>query len=129
MPAKVLRLLDGVWQLLVQRFGEEECTDSAQQKQGAQYVVRCTYIHCRPQINQIRCEDANRIGQYGAQCDACLAHAGRIDLEALQIDGEESQRIEELNKRGQVDHQRLVALIRGIHNDGQAGEKGDKQRN
>lgn len=105
VPAKVLRLLDGVWQLLVQRFRQEECTDSAQQKQGAQYVVGCTYIHCRPQIHQIRCEHANRIGQNGAQCDACLAHAGRIDLEALQIDREESQRIEELNERGQVDHQ------------------------
>lgn len=105
VPAKVLRLLDGVWQLLVQRFGQEECTDAAQQKQGAQYVVGCTYIHSRAQIHQIRCEDANRIGQNGAQCDACLAHAGWVYLEALQIDREESQRIEELNKRGQVDHQ------------------------
>lgn len=128
VPAKVFRLLDGVWQLLVQRFRQEECTDSAQQKQGAQYIVGCTYIHSRAQIDQIRSEHANGICQYGAQSDARLTHARRIDLEALQIGREEGECIEELDERGQVNHQRFEALIARIHNDGQAGEERDEKR-
>lgn len=105
VPAKVFRLLDGVWQLLVQRFGQEECPDSAQQKQGAQDIIGCTYIDCCAQIYQIRGQYTDCIGQYRAQSNARLTQTGRIDLKALQIRGEEGECIEELDERGQVNHQ------------------------
>lgn len=127
VPAKVPCLLDGVWQLLVQGLWQKQGTDSAQQKQGAQYIIRSAYVNCRPQIHQIRGQHANRIRQNGAQCNARLTHARRIDLQALQIGRKECNRIEKFDERGQIDHQPLVALIRGIGNDGHAGDEGDEK--
>lgn len=123
VPAKVLCLLDSVWQLLVQRLGQEQGSDSAQQKQGAQYIVRRAYIHRRPQVHQVRCEHSDRIRQNGAQGNARLSHARGVDLQALQIGREKGERVEELDEGGQVDHQPLESLIRRIGNDGQAGEE------
>lgn len=127
VPAKVLCLLDGVWQLLVQRLGQEHRTDSAQQKQGAQNVVRRAYIHRGAQVHQVRSQHPDRIRQNGAQCDARLSHARGVDLQALQIGREEGERVEKLDEGGQVDHQPLEALVRRIGDDGQAGEERDEE--
>lgn len=127
MFAKVTRLLHGVRQLLVQGLRQEESSNAAQQKENAQDVVRCPDVHGGAQVDQVRGQDSDSVGQNGAQRHARLSHARGIDLQALQVHREKGERVEELDERGQVDHEVLVPLIRRIHNDGQAGDERDEE--
>jgi len=127
--SKVPGLLHGVRQLLVQGLREEEGSDAAQQEEDAQDVVRRPDVHGGAQVDQVRGQHSDGVGQDGAQGHARLPHARGIDLQALQIGREEGEGVEELDERGQVDHQALVPLVRRIHNDGQTGDERDEERN